>query len=140
MLAYAAATVFFLPAAPLTLLAGLAFGPAWGSLYAFLGATARLTLSFLVARYAARGSVASWVEGDERLRRIDDGVERQGWRMLVVTRLVPLFPFNLQNYAYGLTRVGFGTYVGVSAACILPGVLVYALAGGSIAVAGETRP
>ena len=58
--------------------------------------------------------------------------------MLVVTRLVPLFPFNLQNYAYGLTRIGFGTYVGVSAACILPGVLVYALAGGSIAVAGES--
>jgi uncharacterized membrane protein YdjX (TVP38/TMEM64 family) len=138
VLAYAAATVFFLPATPLTLLAGLAFGPAWGSLYAFLGATAGLTLSFLVARYAARGSVASWVEGDERLGRIDDGVERQGWRMLVVTRLVPLFPFNLQNYAYGLTRVGFGTYVGVSAACILPGVLVYALAGGSIAVAGES--
>lgn len=135
--AYAAATVAFLPATPFTLLAGLAFGPVWGSLYAFLGATSGLTLAFLVARYAARGLVRDWVERDERLRKIDEGVENQGWRMLVITRLVPVFPFNLQNYAYGLTRVGFATYVLVSALCILPGLLVYTFAGGSLAVAGE---
>lgn len=135
--AYAAATVAFLPATPFTLLAGLAFGPVWGSVYAFVGATSGLTLAFLVARYAARGLVSTWIERDERLQRIDRGVENQGWRMLVITRLVPVFPFNLQNYAYGLTRVGFATYVLVSAVCILPGLLVYTFAGGSLAVAGE---
>jgi uncharacterized membrane protein YdjX (TVP38/TMEM64 family) len=135
--AYAAATVAFLPATLFTPLAGLAFGPVWGSVYAFVGATSGLTLAFLVARYAARGLVRTWIERDERLQRIDRGVEDQGWRMLVITRLVPVFPFNLQNYAYGLTRVGFATYVLVSAVCSLPGLLVYTFAGGSLAVAGE---
>lgn len=120
VVAYAAATVFFLPATPLTLLAGLAFGPLWGSVYAFIGATTGLVLAFLISRYVARGLVRSWVEENERLRRIDEGVERQGWRMLVITRLVPVFPFNAQNYAYGLTRVTFPTYAVVSAICMAP--------------------
>lgn len=135
---YAAATVFFLPATPLTLLAGLAFGPLWGSVYAFIGAATGLILAFLISRYAARGLVRSWVEENERLRKIDEGVERQGWRMLVITRLVPVFPFNAQNYAYGLTRITFPTYAVVSAICMAPGLVVYAFAGGSLAVAGES--
>ena len=129
----------FLPGTPLTLLAGLAFGPVLGTLYVMIGATAGLTLAFLVARYAARGLVASWVQENERLGRLDGEVGRQGWRILVVTRLVPLFPFNLQNYAYGLTRIGLGTYVLVSAACIVPGVVVYTFAGGSVTSGNLTR-
>ncbi len=139
ILAYAGATVAFLPGTPLTLLAGLAFGPVLGTLYVMIGATAGLTLAFLVARYAARGLVASWVQENERLGRLDGEVGRQGWRILVVTRLVPLFPFNLQNYAYGLTRIGLGTYVLVSAACIVPGVVVYTFAGGSVTSGNLTR-
>ncbi|CAN5842776.1 TVP38/TMEM64 family protein [soil metagenome] len=136
---YAVATVAFLPGTPLSLLAGLAFGPVLGSLYVLIGATAGLTLAFLVARYAARGLVASWVEDNERLKRLDGEVERQGWRILVITRLVPLFPFNLQNYAYGLTKIGFGTYVIVSAICIIPGVIAYTFAGGSVSSGDLTR-
>ena len=139
ILGYAVATVAFLPGTPLTLLAGLAFGPVLGTIYVMAGATLGLTLAFLVARYAARGLVASWVEKNERLKRLDGEVERQGWRILVITRLVPLFPFNLQNYAYGLTRVGFGTYVLVSAICIIPGVIAYTFAGGSVTSGDLTR-
>ena len=139
ILGYAVATVAFLPGTPLTLLAGLAFGPVLGTIYVMVGATAGLTLAFLVARYAARGLVASWVGENERLKRLDGEVERQGWRILVITRLVPLFPFNLQNYAYGLTKIGLGTYVLVSAICIIPGVVAYTFAGGSVTSGDLTR-
>jgi uncharacterized membrane protein YdjX (TVP38/TMEM64 family) len=108
---YVGATVAFLPATPLTLLSGLVFGAVWGTLWAVIGATIGATLAFLIGRYAARGLVESWTAGNERVRKLDEDVEKHGWRMLVITRLVPLFPFNLQNYAYGLTRIGVGAYV-----------------------------
>ncbi len=134
------ATVAFLPGTPLTLLAGLAFGPVMGAVYVVAGATVGLTLAVLVARYAARDLLASRVEEDGRLRRLDAEVGRQGWRILLVTRLVPLFPFNLQNYAsYGLTRVRLGVYGPVSAVCIVPGTVVYTFAGGSITNGDLTR-
>lgn len=136
---YAAATVAFLPGTPLTLLAGLAFGPVTGTVYVVVGATIGLTLAFLVARYVARGLVSSWVEENERMKRLDAEVGRQGWRILLITRLVPLFPFNLQNYAYGLTRIRLGTYVLVSAICIVPGTTAYTFAGGSVTSGDLTR-
>ncbi|CAA9441709.1 MAG: hypothetical protein AVDCRST_MAG37-1440 [uncultured Rubrobacteraceae bacterium] len=134
---YVVATVSFLPGAPLSLLAGLVFGAAWGTLWTVIGATLGATLAFLIARYAARGLVESWTANNQRVRKLDEGVEKHGWRMLLITRLVPLFPFNLQNYAYGLTRVGVGSYVLLTGTCIVPGVLVYTLAGGSLASANE---
>lgn len=134
---YVVATVAFVPGTPLSLLAGLAFGPVFGTLWAVIGATIGATLAFLVGRYAARGLVEGWTSSNERLKRLDEGVERQGWRMLLITRLVPLFPFNLQNYAYGLTKIGLATYVLLTAVCIIPGAAVYTFAGGSLASAGQ---
>ncbi len=134
---YVVATVAFLPGTPLSLLAGLVFGPVFGTLWAVIGATIGATLAFLVCRYAARGLVEGWTSNNERLKRLDEGVERQGWRMLLITRLVPLFPFNLQNYAYGLTKIGLATYVLVTAVCIVPGVAVFTFAGGSLASARQ---
>ena len=134
---YAVATVAFLPGTPLSLLAGLVFGPVFGTLWAVIGATIGATLAFLVGRYAARGLVEGWTLDNERLKKLDEGVERQGWRMLLVTRLVPLFPFNLQNYAYGVTRIGLGTYVLLTSVCIVPGAAVYTFAGGSLASARQ---
>jgi uncharacterized membrane protein YdjX (TVP38/TMEM64 family) len=134
---YAVATVAFLPGTPLSLLAGLVFGPVLGTAWAVIGATIGATLAFLIGRYAARGLVEGWTSRDERLKRLDEGVERQGWRMLLVTRLVPLFPFNLQNYAYGITGIGLGTYVLLTAVCIIPGAAVYTFAGGSLASARQ---
>lgn len=134
---YAVAVVAFLPATPLTLLAGLVFGAVWGTLWAWIGATLGATLAFLVGRYAARGLVDSWKADNERVRQLDEGVEKHGWRMLLVTRLVPVFPFSLQNYVYGLTKIGLGTYVLLTAVCIVPGAAVYTFAGGSLATARE---
>ncbi len=134
---YAVATVAFLPGTPLSLLAGLVFGPVFGTLWAVIGATIGATLSFLVGRYAARGLVEGWTANNERIKRLDEGVEKQGWRMLLITRLVPVFPFNLQNYAYGLTKIGLGTYVLLTAVCIIPGAAVYTFAGGSLASARQ---
>ncbi len=134
---YVVATVAFLPGTPLSLLSGLVFGPVWGTLWAVIGATLGATLAFLIGRYAARGLVESWTANNERVRKLDEGVEKHGWRMLVITRLVPLFPFNLQNYAYGLTRIGVGSYVFLTGICIVPGVIVYTFAGGSLASARE---
>ena len=134
---YAVATVAFLPGTPLSLLAGLIFGPVLGTLWAVIGATIGATLAFLVGRYAARGLVEGWTANNERVRRLDEGVERQGWRMLLITRLVPVFPFNLQNYAYGVTKIGLGTYVLLTAVCIIPGAAVYTFAGGSLASARQ---
>ena len=137
ILVYIVAVVAFLPATPLTLLAGLVFGAFWGTLWTWIGASIGATLAFLVGRYAARGLVESWTANNERVRKLDKGVEEQGWRILLITRLVPVFPFNLQNYAYGITKVGLGTYVLLTATCILPGVIVYTFAGGSLAAAEQ---
>lgn len=134
--AYVGVSVALLPAAPLTFLAGLVFGPIWGAVYALIGATTGATMAFLIGRYAARNMVEAWVERNERLRKLDEGVERHGWRMLAITRLVPVFPFNLQNYVYGLTKIGLGAYVLVSGICMAPGVIAYAFAGGSLSAAG----
>ena len=134
---YAVATVAFLPGTPLSLLAGLVFGPVFGTLWAVIGATIGATLAFLVGRYAARDLVEGWTANNERVRKLDEGVEGQGWRMLLITRLVPVFPFNLQNYAYGITKIGLGTYVLLTAVCIVPGAAVFTFAGGSLASAGR---
>jgi uncharacterized membrane protein YdjX (TVP38/TMEM64 family) len=133
---YVVAELLFVPALPLTLLGGLAFGPVWGTVYTWTAATLAAALAFLVARHLARDTVERWRAGSPRIARIDAAVERHGWRILMVTRLVPLFPFNLQNFAYGLTRVPFWTYVGVSAICMLPGTIAFTLAGGALSGGG----
>ena len=134
---YAVATVAFLPGTPLTLLAGLLFGPIWGTLWALIGATLGATLAFLVGRYAARGSVESWTANNERIKKLDEGVQKHGWRMLLITRLVPLFPFNLHNYAYALAKVRLTTYALLTGTCMVPGVAAHTFAGSSLATARE---
>ena len=136
ILIWIAACIFFLPGLPIALLGGLAFGPIYGTIYASIGGTLGATAAFLVARYVARGMVEEWVSGNEQFKKIDEGVKEQGWRMLMITRLVPVFPFNLQNYAYGLTKIDLKTYVFVSWICMLPATIAFSFAGGSV-VSGQ---
>lgn len=136
MLLWISACIFFLPGLPVALIGGFVFGPWFGTLYSSLGSTLGAAAAFLIGRYAARGMVEEWVSGKEQFKKIDEGVEKQGWRMLMITRLVPVFPFNLQNYAYGLTKINFLTYVLVSWACMLPATIAFSFAGGSI-VSGQ---
>jgi uncharacterized membrane protein YdjX (TVP38/TMEM64 family) len=136
ILLFIAACLFFLPGLPIGLLGGLAFGPIMGALWASIGSTLGAAAAFLVARYVAREMVEGWAQSNPVFKKIDDGVAAQGWRMLMITRLVPLFPFNIQNYAYGLTKIGFLTYVLVSWICMLPGAIAFTFMGGSI-VSGQ---
>ncbi|MBI4799918.1 MAG: TVP38/TMEM64 family protein, partial [Desulfarculus sp.] len=112
------------------------FGAWWGMLWVVIGSNLGACLAFLASRYAVRPLVESWAGHNPLFSRIDQGVARHGWRMVMITRLVPLFPFNLQNYAYGLTGIGFGTYALVSLVCMLPGTAAYCLAGGAL-VSGQ---
>jgi uncharacterized membrane protein YdjX (TVP38/TMEM64 family) len=134
--AYVLGVVFFVPGLPMTLLGGLAFGPVRGAAYVWNAATIGAALAFLVARYGLRGLVEGWVAQNARLARIDEAVAREGWRIVMITRLVPLFPFNLQNYTYGVTRIGFWAYLGTSAVCIIPATVAYTFAGGALSRGG----
>lgn len=131
---YVLSTVFFLPGLPVTMLSGLAFGPLWGVVYASIGSVIGISCAFLTARYVARGMVERWVDRNAQFQRIDEGVRRQGWRMLMITRLLPIFPFNLQNYAYGLTKIKFVTFFFVSWICMLPGTAAYVQLGAAVNV------
>jgi uncharacterized membrane protein YdjX (TVP38/TMEM64 family) len=132
---YVLAVVAFVPALPLTVLGGLAFGATRGTLYVAVAATSGACLSFLIARYDARGAVERWIADNPALLRMDRAVGRHGFRIVMITRLVPIFPFNLQNYAYGLTSIGFGVYAVTSALCMLPATVAYTAAAGAL-VAG----
>ena len=131
---YVLATIFFLPGLPVTMLSGLAFGPIWGVVYASIGSVIGVSCAFLIARYLTRGMVERRVERNAHFRRIDEGVKRQGWRMLMITRLLPIFPFNLQNYVYGLTKIKFVTFLFVSWICMLPGTAAYVQLGAAVNV------
>ena len=99
MALYAIATVLFLPGSMLTLAGGVLFGPVWGTLYNLAGATIGAVLAFLVARYLASDWVQARAGSGGRIGRLLKGVEAEGWRCVAFTRLVPLFPFNLLNWA-----------------------------------------
>ena len=135
---YSAATVFFLPGLVFTLAGGALFGPVLGVIYNLIGATIGATLAFLMARYLASDWVAR--QSGKHLRQLVDGVEAEGWRFVAFTRLVPLFPFNLLNYALGLTRIPLSHYVNTTFIFMAPGGAAYTYlgyAGREIAVGGE---
>ncbi len=127
MLVYALAAVLFLPGSVLTLAGGALFGPALGTFVNLTGATLGAVLAFLIARYLASDWVASKAGG--RMKQLINGVEGEGWRFVAFTRLVPLFPFNLLNYALGLTRIRFAHYVVATYVCMLPGAFAYTYLG-----------
>ncbi len=124
---YAFGTVVSFPGAVLTLAGGALFGPGLGAFYALPGATIGATAAFAIARYLASDWVAR--RAGWRTRQLIAGVEKEGWRFVAFVRLVPLFPFNLVNYALGLTRIRMLDYALASYAFMLPGALAYAWLG-----------
>ena len=135
---YAIATVFFLPGLVFTLAGGALFGPVYGTLYNLSGATLGATLAFLTARYLAHDWVAR--RAGERVQQLVAGVEREGWRFVAFVRLVPLFPFNLLNYALGLTRIRLSHYIITTFIFMAPAGAAYTYlgyAGRELAGAGE---
>jgi uncharacterized membrane protein YdjX (TVP38/TMEM64 family) len=125
---YALAVVAFAPGSALTVAAGVIFGVAQGTLYVFVAATLGASAAFLVARYLARGAVERRLAGNKRFTAIDRAVGEQGRKIVFLLRLSPVFPFNLLNYALGLTRVRFVDYF-VACAGMLPGTLLFVYSG-----------
>jgi uncharacterized membrane protein YdjX (TVP38/TMEM64 family) len=136
---YVLACVFMLPGSVLTLGAGAVFGVVKGTVICSVASTLGATAAFLVGRHLARERVARRIEGNERFRAIDEAVGREGWKIVGLTRLSPVFPFNLLNYAYGITGVSLRDYFLASWIGMLPGTVMYVYLGslaGSLANLG----
>ncbi|MGO9621048.1 MAG: TVP38/TMEM64 family protein [Desulfobaccales bacterium] len=114
--------LLFLPVLPVIVAGGILFGPLGGVVYTVLGASAGSSLGFLVSRYLARDWVAAKISGS-KLAHLDDLVARHGWKIVVLTRLIVVFPFFLLNYAFGLTRVRFLPYALATLFALLPSVI-----------------
>jgi len=140
---YIIATIAFLPGSILTLGAGVVFGVVWGSLYVFVGATIGATAAFLVGRYLARGWVARKIADNKNFAAIDRAVGREGLKIVLLTRLSPIFPFNLLNYAFGVTGVSLKDYF-IGSVGMIPGTIMYVYIGslaGNLALIGtEGQP
>lgn len=137
---YVVATVLFIPGSVLTLGAGALFGALWGSVYVSIGATLGATAAFLVGRYLARGWVAKRIEGHSSFGALDYAVADEGWKIVGLTRLSPVLPFTLLNYAFGLTRVKLLEYVVASWIGMMPGTVMYVYLGSLARVdAGRER-
>ncbi|HEY9649942.1 MAG TPA: TVP38/TMEM64 family protein [Coleofasciculaceae cyanobacterium] len=143
ILLYIIAAIAFLPGSILTLGAGVVFGVVLGSFYVFIGATLGATAAFLVGRYLARGWVTKKIAGNKKFRAIDEAVGREGLKIVLLTRLSPIFPFNLLNYAYGITGVSLKDYV-IGSLGMIPGTIMYvyigSLAGSLAAVSSKAQP
>lgn len=136
---YIIATLAFLPAAILTLGAGVIFGVIWGSLYVFIGATLGAIAAFLVGRYLARGWVKEKISSYKKFTNIDQAVSKEGLKIIFLIRLSPLFPFNLLNYALGLTNVSLKDY-SLASFGMIPGTIMYVYLGylaGDLALIGN---
>ena len=127
MLLYIAGTPLFLPGSVLTMAGGAVFGPFYGTFYNLTAATIGSMLAFLIARFTA----SEWIEKKTggRMKQLVTGVEKEGWKFVAFVRLVPLFPFNLLNYALGLTRISFFQYSITTYITMLPGAIAYTYLG-----------
>ncbi len=125
---YALAAVGFVPGSLLTLAAGAVFGVGLGAVYALLGATLGASGAFLISRHVARDAFQRRMAAYPRFSSIDRAVSRKGWKVVVLLRLSPLFPFTLLNYALGLTRIRFVDFL-VASVGMLPGTLLYTYSG-----------
>lgn len=128
---YSVAPSFMLPGLPITVAGGILFGPIGGTIYTSIGATIGASIAFLFARYMGREWVGSMLK-EGRWKELDSEVERRGWKIVAFTRLIPLFPFNLLNYAFGLTRIKFGHYAAASFIFMLPGITAYVIFSSSL--------
>jgi uncharacterized membrane protein YdjX (TVP38/TMEM64 family) len=122
---YIVACVFFIPGSILTLGAGFLFGPVWGTITVSIGSTLGAAAAFLVGRFLLRDSIEKKLSGNHKFKAIDKAVGEQGFKIVLLSRLSPVIPFILLNYAYGLTKVSFWRYVLASWIGMLPGTIMY---------------
>ncbi len=142
---YVVACVLLVPGSILTLGAGFVFGVVKGTVIVSVADTMGATAAFLVGRYLARGWVSKKIDGNPKFRAVDEAVAREGWKIVGLLRLSPVFPFNLLNYMFGLTRISLRHYVFASWIGMLPGTVMYVYIGSlagdvvSLGSGGRTR-
>ncbi len=132
------ATLCLIPGSLLVIAGGMLFGPLTGSLLSFAAATLASSLSFLIARWLGRDLLQRYVGHTTVFQAIERGIARSGCDFLILTRLVPLFPYNIQNYAYGLTAIRFWPFTLISAVTTLPGLVIYSVMASELAREGVT--
>jgi uncharacterized membrane protein YdjX (TVP38/TMEM64 family) len=125
VLFYVVASVFFLPGSVLTLGAGFLFGVPVGFLSAWIGASLGACAAFFVGRTLARDWIAAKVAGNSKFAAVDEAVGKEGFKIVFLLRLSPVFPFNFLNYALGLTKVSFKHYALASLIGMIPAGLMY---------------
>lgn len=119
---------FFFPVAVLALAGGLLFGLWKGAVYTFVGALLNCTLMFLLSRYAGRAGIEELIRrklSPGWQRRLEKLESREGFLLLILLRLIPAVPYNLINYAFGLTGMSWGSYILASAVGIIPGTFAF---------------
>ncbi len=126
---YALAALLFLPGAIFTIAAGLVYGIVAGTAVAIVGATLGAGIAFLAGRYLFRNRIKKFAGKNKKFGAIDDAIGKQGWKIVGLLRLSPLIPFNVSNYFYGITAIGFWPYLLASFVGMLPGTLLYAYLG-----------
>ena len=139
---YILAAILFVPGSILTIGAGVVFGLLRGAILVSIGATIGAIAAFLIGRYLARDWVRGQLEGNPKFAAIDNAVGREGWKIVLLTRLSPVFPFNLLNYAFGLTAVTLRDYALATWIGITPGTVLYVYIGsigGNLATAGNSH-
>lgn len=130
---YNLATILFIPGSVLTLGGGALYGVVWGSLYVFVAATLGATFAFLIGRYITRDWVNRQIANHPKFEAIEAAVAQEGLKIVFLTRLSPIFPFNLLNYAFGVTQVSLKDYV-IGSIGMIPGTVMYVYLG---ALAGD---
>ncbi|HVA66839.1 MAG TPA: TVP38/TMEM64 family protein [Elusimicrobiota bacterium] len=126
---YVSSTVALIPGSVLTLGAGALFGVLWGTIYVSIASVTGASLAFVIGRYLAKSWVSRKMEGNQKLKRLSKAVAKEGWKLTLLVRLSPVFPFNILNYAFGLTEVSFRDYVLASWLGMLPGTILYVYLG-----------
>ncbi len=134
---YIVATVLAVPASALTIMSAPLFGVPLGILCTMVGATIGASICFLISKYFARNTIMGILEKNEKFKNLEDLTEKNGYIIVAITRLVPLFPFNLLNYGFGLTNIPFKVYFLWTALCIFPGVILYVTGVGAVTYALE---
>ncbi len=135
VIAYVLNTVSIIPPiAPLSLSAGLAFGSVWGAIYLMLAAMIGTSLTFTISRFFGRSLIDRLLKG--KFKNLDEKLEKNGFMTILFFRVIPLVPYEVLNYASGLSKIKFKDYFLATFLGLIPGVVIAAFFGGSL---GEVK-
>jgi len=138
-LLYVVATAGMLPGSILTLAAGAKWGPFEGLLYAIIAANLGANAAFGIGRLAARGWVSRMVANRPRFAAVEKAVAAEGWKIVLLLRLSPVFPFNVLNYGLSLTSIRWPAYAGATLLGMLPGTALFVSVGSAVEAVARPR-